>query len=155
MNITTRISDFRLAKLLRMDRSQTQTAIRGTKGYVASEWFGNMPITTKVDVYSFGVMLLEIICCRRSVNVESGKEYKAILTDWANDCFREGKLDVLVEYDREAMDDMEKLEKFVKVAIWCLQEDPSLRPNMKKVTHMLDGVVDVPIPPCPSPFTTT
>jgi hypothetical protein len=50
------------------------------------------------------------------------------------------------------MDDMEKLEKFVKVAIWCIQGDPSLRPNMKKVTHMLDGVVDVPIPPCPSPF---
>jgi hypothetical protein len=150
-----RISDFGLAKLLMMDQSQTHTAIRGTKGYVALEWFRNMPITAKVDVYSFGVMLLEIICCRRSVDMEPGEEDKAILTDWAYDCFREGTLDVLVRYDREAMDDMEKLERFVKVAIWCIQEGPSLRPTMRKVTHMLEGVVDVPIPPCPSPFTTT
>ena len=57
-----RIADFGLAKLLMMDQSQTRTAIRGTKGYVAPEWFRNMPITTKVDVYSYGVMLLEIIC---------------------------------------------------------------------------------------------
>ncbi|XP_059430936.1 G-type lectin S-receptor-like serine/threonine-protein kinase RLK1 [Corylus avellana] len=150
-----RISDFGLAKLLMMDQSQTHTAIRGTKGYVAPEWFRNMPITAKVDVYSFGVMLLEIICCRRSVDMESGEEEKAILTDWAYDCFREGTLDVLVEYEREAMDDIEKVERFVKIAIWCIQEGPSLRPTMRKVTHMLEGVVDVPIPPCPSPFTTT
>jgi hypothetical protein len=151
-----RISDFGLAKLLRMDQSQTHTAIRGTKGYVAPEWFRNMAITAKVDVYSFGVMLLEIISCQRSMDMESGEEDKAILMDWAyDDCFREGKLDVLVEYDREAMDDMEKVERFVKVAIWCIQEGPSLRPTMRKVMHMLEGVVDVPIPPCPSPFTTT
>jgi hypothetical protein len=150
-----RISDFGLAKLLRMDQSQTHTAIRGTKGYVAPEWFRNMAITAKVDVYSFGVMLLEIISCQRSMDMESGEEDKAILMDWAYDCFREGKLDVLVEYDREAMDDMEKVERFVKVAIWCIQEGPSLRPTIRKVMHMLEGVVDVPIPPCPSPFTTT
>ncbi|KAE8037043.1 hypothetical protein FH972_009669 [Carpinus fangiana] len=92
---------------------------------------------------------------RNGVDMESGEEDKAILTDWAYDCFQEGTLDVLVGYDREAMDDMEKLERFVKVAIWCIQEGPSLRPTMRKVTHMLEGVVDVPIPPCPSPFNTT
>jgi hypothetical protein len=127
-----------------MDQSQTHAAIRGTKGYVAPEWFKN----------SFGVMLLGIICCRRSVDMESGKEDKANLTDWAYDCFREGTLDVLVEYDKEAMDDMLKLERFVKInAIWCIQ-GPSFRPTMRKVTHMLERVVGVPIPPCPSPFST-
>jgi serine/threonine protein kinase len=137
-----------------MDQSQTHTVIRGTKGYVAPEWFRNKPITAKVDVYSFGVMLLEIICCRRSIDVESSNEYKAILTDWAHDCFRDGTLDVLVEYDKEGMDDMEKLVRFVKIAIWCIQEGPSLRPTMRKVMHMLEGVVDVPIPLCPSSFST-
>lgn len=69
-----RISDFGLAKLLMMDQSHTHTAIRGTKGYVAPEWFRNMPISVKVDVYSFGVLLLEIICCRKNVDSEmSGK----------------------------------------------------------------------------------
>uniref|UniRef100_A0A5B6Z0S8 Receptor-like serine/threonine-protein kinase n=1 Tax=Davidia involucrata TaxID=16924 RepID=A0A5B6Z0S8_DAVIN len=143
-----RISDFGLAKLLMMDQSQTQTGIRGTKGYVAPEWFRNLPITAKVDVYSFGVLLLEIICCRRNIEMEHGEAETAVLTYWAYDCYREGTLDALVEYDTEAID----LERFVMVAIWCIQDVPSLRPVMKKVIQMLEGVVEVPVPPCPSLF---
>ena len=150
-----RISDFGLAKLLMMNQSHTLTDIRGTKGYVAPEWFRNVPVTARVDVYSFGVMLLEIICCRKSVDVESGREETAILTDWAYDCFRNRALDALVEHDMEALEEVEKLERFVMVSIWCIQEDPSLRPTIGKVMQMLEGVVDVPVPPCPSPFTTT
>ncbi|PQQ00041.1 uncharacterized protein Pyn_37453 [Prunus yedoensis var. nudiflora] len=149
---TARISDFGLAKLLMMNQSQTHTAIRGTRGYVAPEWFRNMPITTKVDVYSFGVVLLEIICCRRSVDVENNCEEKAILTDWVYDCYLQGELDAVVDYEVQALCDKTTLEKFVMVAIWCIQEDPSLRPNMKKVIQMLEGVVEVKVPPCPSPF---
>ncbi|ONH99196.1 hypothetical protein PRUPE_6G017200 [Prunus persica] len=149
---TARISDFGLAKLLMMNQSKTHTAIRGTKGYVAPEWFRNMPITTKVDVYSFGVVLLEIICCRRSVDVENNCEEKVILTDWVYDCYLEGELDAVVDYEVQALGDKTTLEKFVMVAIWCIQEDPSVRPNMKKVVQMLEGVVEVKVPPCPSAF---
>ncbi|XP_038724919.1 G-type lectin S-receptor-like serine/threonine-protein kinase LECRK3 [Tripterygium wilfordii] len=147
-----RISDFGLAKLLMIDQSHTHTAIRGTKGYVAPEWFRNMPITVKVDVYSYGVMLLEIICCRKSVENDFDDGEKAILTDWAYDCYREGIVDALVEDDAEAINEMEKLKRLVKVGIWCIQEDPSLRPTMKKVLQMLEGVVEILEPPCPSPF---
>jgi hypothetical protein len=147
-----RISDFGLAKLLRMNQSRTLTNIRGTKGYVAPEWFRNMMITSKVDVYSYGVMLLEIICCRRSVDMDTSEEEKAILTDWAYDCYRGATLDVLVEFDGQALDDRKTLERFVMVAIWCIQEDPSLRPTMRRVIQMLEGVVEVLIPPCPFPF---
>ncbi|XP_059649450.1 G-type lectin S-receptor-like serine/threonine-protein kinase LECRK3 [Cornus florida] len=150
-----RISDFGLAKLLMIGQSQTHTDIRGTRGYVAPEWFRSMPITVKVDVYSFGVLLLEIICCRRSVDMDTSEVEKAILTDWAYDCYQEGTIDALVEGDVEAINDRAKLERFVMVAIWCIQEDPSLRPSMRKVTQMLEGVVEVNVPPCPSPFSTT
>ncbi|XP_074314709.1 G-type lectin S-receptor-like serine/threonine-protein kinase LECRK1 [Silene latifolia] len=61
-----RISDFGLAKLLVLNQSQTNTAVRGTKGYVAPEWFKNKPVSMKVDVYSFGVLLLEIVKSRNS-----------------------------------------------------------------------------------------
>ncbi|KAK4607338.1 hypothetical protein RGQ29_001247 [Quercus rubra] len=150
-----RISDFGLAKRLIMNQSKTHTNIRGTKGYVAPEWFRNMPITTKVDVYSYGVMLLEIICSRRSVDLETIGEQQAILTDWAYDCYQEGRLDSLVEYDVEALDDRRKLVRFVMVAIWCIQEDPFLRPNMRRATQMLEGVVEVPVPPSPYPYSKT
>ncbi|CAL5354251.1 unnamed protein product [Camellia sinensis] len=148
-----RISDFGLAKLLKLNQSKTNPAtIRGTRGYVAAEWFNsNNPITAKVDVYSYGVLLLEIISCRKSISdMEVGEEEKGILTYWACDCFQEGRLDTLVENDMEALNDWKRLERFLMVAIWCIQEDPSLRPTMRKVTQMLEGVVEVDVPPCPS-----
>ena len=152
-SFTARISDFGLAKLLMSDQTRTLTAIRGTKGYVAPEWFRSKPITAKVDVYSYGVMLLEIISCRKCIDFQTENEEEAILTDWAYDCYRGHRLDKLVENDDDARNDMRRLEKLVMVAIWCIQEDPSLRPSMRNVTQMLEGVVEVPMPPCPFPST--
>ncbi|RZC85406.1 hypothetical protein C5167_041590 [Papaver somniferum] len=156
-SFTAKISDFGLAKLLMTTQSRisTITGIRGTKGYVAPEWFRNTPVSAKVDVYSFGVMLLEIICCRKGVFREEGEEdMKAILTDWAYYCFSQGKLEDLVEDDEEVMNDMRRFERLVMVAIWCIQDEPSLRPSMKRVMQMLEGVLEVPVPPCPYQFNT-
>ena len=149
---TARISDFGLAKLLMSDQSRTLTAIRGTKGYVAPEWFRNKPITAKVDVYSYGVLLLEIIICRKSLDFQPGKEEEAILTDWAYDCYHGDRVEKLVENDDEAREDMRMVERMVMLAIWCIQEDPELRPSMRNVVQMLEGVAEVPAPPCPSPI---
>ncbi|KAL2507949.1 receptor-like protein kinase 1 [Forsythia ovata] len=151
-----RISDFGLAKLLMINQSRTLTNIRGTKGYVAPEWFRNTQVTAKVDVYSFGVLLLEIITCRRSLeDLENGDGENPILTDWVWDCFVEGRLDTLVKNDTEALNDKKRLERFVMVGIWCIQEDSSLRPTTRKVSQMLEGVLEVNVPPCPSPFAST
>ncbi|KAL6125144.1 hypothetical protein ACLB2K_073204 [Fragaria x ananassa] len=151
-SFTARISDFGLAKLLLTDQTLTHTVIRGTRGYVAPEWFRNTPVTAKVDVYSYGVMLLEIICCRRSLEIERENEEQVILTDWVYDCYKQRRLNELIEDDEEARNDMKRVERLVMVAIWCIQEDPSLRPPMKKVTQMLEGVVDVSVPPSPCHF---
>ncbi|KAI7989491.1 G-type lectin S-receptor-like serine/threonine-protein kinase LECRK3 [Camellia lanceoleosa] len=67
----------------------------------------------------------------------------------------DGKLDALVENDMEALNDWKTLERFLMVGIWCIQEDPSLRPTMRKVTQMLEGVVEVGLPPSPSQFSYT
>ncbi|GAB4856087.1 G-type lectin S-receptor-like serine/threonine-protein kinase LRK4 [Ancistrocladus abbreviatus] len=66
-----RICDFRLANLLKTDQTRTTTSIRGTKGYVVPEWFRNLPITVKVDVYSYGILLLELVCCRKCLELEA------------------------------------------------------------------------------------
>ncbi|GFZ20743.1 receptor-like protein kinase 1 [Actinidia rufa] len=79
-------------------------------------------------------------------------ENEVILADWAYDCYKEGKLSLSFENDEEALCDMNRVEKFVMIAIWCIQEDPSLRPTMKKVTQMLEGAVEVSAPPDPSSF---
>ncbi|XP_023907406.1 G-type lectin S-receptor-like serine/threonine-protein kinase LECRK3 [Quercus suber] len=150
-SFSARISDFGLAKLLKTDQTRTTTRIRGTKGYVAPEWFKNMPVTIKVDVYSFGILLLELICCRKSFEEAKGDD-QMILADWAYDCYKYKKLDLLVENDEEATNDMKRVEKYVMIAIWCIQEDPSLRPTMKKVVQMMEGSIEVSVPPGSSSF---
>ncbi|XP_044476472.1 G-type lectin S-receptor-like serine/threonine-protein kinase LECRK3 [Mangifera indica] len=147
-----KISDFGLSKLLLSDQSRTRTMIRGTRGYVAPEWFKNVAVSAKVDVYSYGVMLLEIICCRRCVEMEAEEERREILIDWVYDCYVEGRLDVLVNEDETALADKCRLQKWLMVAIWCIQEDPSERPTMKMMLHMLEGYLEVPKPPCPYSF---
>ncbi|GAA0159032.1 hypothetical protein LIER_22163 [Lithospermum erythrorhizon] len=144
-NMCAKISDFGLAKHLKQDQTRTYTGVRGTRGYVAPEWMRKLPVTVKADVYSFGNVLLEIICHRKNVDWNL-PENEAVLDEWVYECFMAGELSKLVP-DEEV--DMKKLEKWVKVGLWCIQEEPSLRPSMKKVLLMLEGTVDVPIPPSP------
>ncbi|XVF30490.1 hypothetical protein REPUB_Repub16aG0062500 [Reevesia pubescens] len=148
-----KVADFGLAKLLMPNQTKTFTGIRGTRGYVAPEWWHqNSPITVKADVYSFGIMLLEIICCRRSIDMNAPED-EVVLIYWVYDCFADRELDKLIK-DEEVEKNM--LERMVKVGLWCIQDDPSLRPSMKKVILMLEGTVDLPAPPCrPSSFNTS
>ncbi|KAF4384164.1 hypothetical protein F8388_001402 [Cannabis sativa] len=115
-NCDAKIADFGLAKLLMPDQTRTHTGIRGTRGFVAPEWHKGQPITTKADVYSFGIVLLVIICCRPSVD------------------------DNLPE--KEAMNE-EEFDRLLKIGIWCIQEEPTIRPPMKKVVAMLEGTLAI------------
>ncbi|KAI4368597.1 hypothetical protein MLD38_017139 [Melastoma candidum] len=151
-SLVAKISDFGLAKLLVTDQTRTMTELRGTRGYVAPEWFRNMAISAKVDVYSFGVLLLELICCRKNYKMATEEEPEMILVEWVSDCYHAGSLDPLVLDDEEATGDMNGVERFVRTALWCIQEDPSQRPTMKKVSLMLEGAIPVPIPPDPCSF---
>lgn len=149
---TAKISDFGLAKLLKTDQTRTMTGIRGTRGYVAPEWFKSMPVTAKVDVYSFGILLLELIFCRKNFDQNAKEDNLMVLADWVSDNYRGGVLELMIENDEEAIQDIKRVDKFVMIAIWCIQEDPSMRPTMKKVSQMLEGTVEVPSPPDPSSF---
>nr|DAD40009.1 TPA_asm: hypothetical protein HUJ06_014332 [Nelumbo nucifera] len=109
-----------------------------------------MPITVKADVYSFGIVLLEMVCCRRSVDI-SLPEDEIVLTDRVYDCYMAGELNKLLG-DEEV--EKRGLERMVTVGLWCIQDEPSLRPSMK-VVLMLEGTVEIPIPPDPSSFLST
>ncbi|TKY54862.1 G-type lectin S-receptor serine/threonine-protein kinase RLK1 [Spatholobus suberectus] len=144
---TAKISDFGLAKLLMPDQTRTFTGARGTRGYVAPEWHKNTPISVKADVYSYGIVLLEILCCRRNIEVRVSEPDEVLLSNWAYKCFVAGQLNKLFLW--EAVDKT-VLENMVKVALWCVQDEPVLRPTMKSVVLMLEGITDIAIPPCPN-----
>ncbi|PHT52077.1 hypothetical protein CQW23_06539 [Capsicum baccatum] len=100
-----------------------------------------MPITVKVDVYCFGILLLELICCRKSYKQDVANETEMILVEWACDWYRRKELHLLAGDDEEAIEDIERFEKLLMVAIWCIQENPALRPSMKKVMLTLEGLI--------------
>ena len=90
-NWTAKISDFRFAKLLMPDQSGATTTVEGTSAYLAPEWEKNSLISFQTDIYSFGVVLLEIVCCRRSIEVNVSIADEIILSNWVYDCFVAGK----------------------------------------------------------------
>ncbi|EXB82944.1 G-type lectin S-receptor-like serine/threonine-protein kinase RLK1 [Morus notabilis] len=142
-----KISDFGLAKLLMPDQTRTFTVIRGTRGYMAPEWHKNTPISVKADVYSYGIVLLEIVCCRRNFDANVSDADEIVLSSWVCKCFAARELKKLVNGEEV---DNKTLENVVKVALWCIQDEPALRPSMKSVVLMLEGITDVAIPPCPT-----
>ncbi|QHO01234.1 G-type lectin S-receptor-like serine/threonine-protein kinase [Arachis hypogaea] len=144
---TAKISDFGLAKLLMPDQTRTFTGVRGTRGYLAPEWNKNTPITVKADIYSYGIVLLETVCCRRNLDVNVSEPNEILLSGWAYKCFVAGEVHKLVHWEEV---DKNVVENMVKVALWCIQDEPVLRPSMKSVVLMLEGVTDVPVPPCPT-----
>ncbi|KAL6346024.1 hypothetical protein AAG906_025304 [Vitis piasezkii] len=147
---TAKLSDFRLARLLRPNQTGTISRLGGSsRGYSAPERQKRMLISVEADVYSFGVVLLEIVCCRSNldINVSTGDEI--LLCSWVYSCFVARELEKLVEGEEV---NMKTLERMVKVGLLCIQDDPSLRPTMKNVILMLEGTMNVPVPPSPTPL---
>ncbi|GLJ35614.1 hypothetical protein SUGI_0715880 [Cryptomeria japonica] len=79
-------------------------------------------------------------------------ENETMLSRWAYDCFKHGSLAKLVEQQDCRGMEVRQLERMVLVGLWCIQEDPSLRPSIKKVVQMLEGTVEIAVPPNPGSF---
>ncbi|XP_071733803.1 G-type lectin S-receptor-like serine/threonine-protein kinase LECRK4 isoform X2 [Rutidosis leptorrhynchoides] len=144
---TAKISDFGLAKLLMPDQTKTFTMVRGTRGYLAPEWQKNTPISLKVDIFSYGIVLLEIICCRKNLEVQVANTEEIVLSSWVYKCYERGQLDLLLVNNEQV--EKQALERFVKVGLWCIQDEPAHRPSIKSVLLMLEGITDIAAPPCP------
>ncbi|XP_074562231.1 G-type lectin S-receptor-like serine/threonine-protein kinase SD2-5 [Curcuma longa] len=150
-NFLAKVSDFGLAKLMTREQSHVFTTLRGTRGYLAPEWITNYAISEKSDVYSYGMVLLEIIGGRKNYDPAEISE-KAHFPSYAFKKMEEGKLmEVLDAKLRRYKDDKdERIETAIKVALWCIQEDLYSRPSMTKVVQMLEGLHEVPPPPISS-----
>jgi len=144
-----KVSDFGLAKLMSREQSNVFTTLRGTRGYLAPEWILNYPISEKSDVYSFGMVLLEIIGGRKNYDPDQSSE-KSHFPSYAFKMMEQGKLEELLDSSLKYRPYDESVQNAIKVALWCIQEDTSIRPSMTKVVQMLEGLCPVPHPPMTS-----
>ncbi|KAE8782869.1 putative serine/threonine-protein kinase receptor [Hordeum vulgare] len=143
-----KVSDFGLAKLLGRDFSRVLTTMRGTRGYLAPEWISGVPITAKADVFSYGMMLLEIISGRR--NADHGEEGRStFFPTLAASKLHEGDVQTLLDPRLKGDANPEELTRACKVACWCIQDDESTRPTTGQIIQILEGFLDVNMPPIP------
>ncbi|KAL5559793.1 hypothetical protein UlMin_036004 [Ulmus minor] len=150
-NFMAKVSDFGLAKLMNREQSHVFTTLRGTRGYLAPEWITNYAISEKSDVYSYGMLLLEIIGGRKNYDPSETSE-KSHFPSFAFKKLEEGKLRDIIDWKLEIDQADERVSTAIKVALWCIQEDMNLRPSMTKVVQMLEGLSAVPPPPTSSPM---
>ncbi|WRX28917.1 Protein kinase domain - like 10 [Theobroma cacao] len=152
-NFRPKVSDFGLAKLYSVDDNIVSlTAARGTLGYIAPELFYKNigGVSYKADVYSFGMMLIEMVGRRKNLNPFAEHSSQIYFPSWIYDQFDHGD-------DIELGDVTESENKIVKkiviVAFWCIQTKPTDRPSMSKVLKMLESELELPeIPPKPFLF---
>ncbi|XP_076922433.1 cysteine-rich receptor-like protein kinase 2 [Bidens hawaiensis] len=151
-----KIADFGLARSFQQDKNHISTGIAGTLGYMAPEYLGHGQLTEKVDVYSFGVLILEVVTGmpnRRSQS--SDHTHNLVSMVWKH--FKQGSVDEL--FDRNLMLQNEsygmkmEIESVVHIGLLCIQEVASLRPTMSMALQMLSkNIIPLPAPANP-PFT--
>jgi serine/threonine protein kinase len=150
-NFNPKISDFGLAKLCSKDQSAvSMTTARGTVGYIAPEVFsrnfGN--VSSKADVYSFGILLLEIVGGRKNVDVTIENTSQVYFPEWIYNLLEQKEdIRIFVEDDGDA----KIVKKLAIVGLWCIQWHPIDRPSIKNVVQMLEGEGDKLTMP-PNPF---
>ncbi|KAK3416535.1 hypothetical protein EUGRSUZ_H02301 [Eucalyptus grandis] len=141
-SFTPKVSDFGLARLYPTDRSIVSlTAARGTLGYMAPELFYKDigGISYKADVYSFGMLLMEMAGRRRNLNAHAERSSQIYFPLWVYDQLSKEKELEMVDVIEE---ERETTRKMIIVALWCIQLSPNDRPSMRKVLDMLEGDMD-------------
>ncbi|KAK9059923.1 hypothetical protein SSX86_020627 [Deinandra increscens subsp. villosa] len=137
-----KVSDFGLSKLIERNQTEVMTTMRGTLGYLAPEWLGSV-ITEKVDVYSFGIVFLEILCGRKNFDRSQPEESWHLLVVLQK-CWEQGTLvDMVDKYSEDMQTRAPEVVEMLKVASWCLQCDFTKRPSMSIVVKVLEGVMKV------------
>ncbi|KAD1020759.1 hypothetical protein E3N88_43408 [Mikania micrantha] len=152
-----KIADFGLARSFQQDKNHISTGIAGTLGYMAPEYVTHGQLTEKVDVYSFGVLILEVVTGMPNRGTQTS-EYTQNLVSMVWNHFKQGSVSEL--FDRNLMlqndgyDDTKKeIEGVVHVGLLCIQEVASLRPTMSMALQMLSkNIKPLPAPANP-PFT--
>lgn len=132
-----KIADFGLARNFMEDQSHLSTGLAGTFGYMAPEYIVHGQLTEKADIYSYGVLVLEIITGRKSLNsVASSAEGHSLMSlIWKH--YNEGTLMELLDPNLQEQCTEEGALKVFHVGLLCAQASPNLRPPMWKVVEML------------------
>ncbi|XP_073034487.1 PTI1-like tyrosine-protein kinase At3g15890 [Primulina eburnea] len=132
------VADFGFAKLIPEGVSHMTTRVKGTLGYLAPEYAMWGKVSESCDVYSFGILLLEMVTGRKPIEKLPGG-IKRTITEWSEPFISRGRFRDLVDPKLRGNFDENQLIRTVNVAALCVQTEAEKRPNMKEVVSLLKG----------------
>ncbi|XP_057523848.1 receptor-like kinase TMK4 [Amaranthus tricolor] len=133
-----KLSDFGLAKLIDRDQSHVMTQMRGTRGYLAPEFLGRK-IMEKVDVYSYGVLVMEVVFGRKNLDYSRPDESKTLIQMVKMNVEANEFSGLLDECGEDVQQYAEEIKKTLILGVSCLHSEPEKRPSMSTVVKVLEG----------------
>ncbi|KAL8112278.1 hypothetical protein AgCh_019833 [Apium graveolens] len=144
-----KIADFGMARLYPEDETHVHTRVAGTSGYMAPEYVMHGSLSIKADVYSFGVLLLEIISGQKNSTFNLDPDCHSLL-DWAYKLYKRDQTLEIVDKKMASSVVPDQAALCIQIGLLCTQSDPQLRPAMGRVVIMLSkklGTLEVPTRP--------
>ncbi|CAL2262900.1 unnamed protein product [Prunus armeniaca] len=142
-NFNARLGDFGLAKLMDHDKSPVSTLTAGTMGYLAPEYLQYGKATEKTDVFSYGVVILEVACGRRPIEREPGSLKMVNLVDWVWGLHSEGRIIEAADKRLNGEFEVEEMRKLLLVGLSCANPDSAERPTMRRVLQILSNEAEL------------
>ncbi|KAK9209442.1 hypothetical protein WN944_001808 [Citrus x changshan-huyou] len=148
-----KISDFGMARAFGVDQTEANTdRVVGTYGYMSPEYAIDGLFSVKSDVFSFGVLVLEIVCGKRNRGFYHADHHHNLLGHawrlWTEDRSLE-----LIDKSLDGSYSLSEALRCIQVGLLCVQQRPEDRPNMSSVVLMLSGERSLPQPKQPGFFT--
>ncbi|XP_059438375.1 cysteine-rich receptor-like protein kinase 10 [Corylus avellana] len=152
-NMNPKISDFGMARLFVLDQTEGSTnRIVGTYGYMAPEYAMFGQFSTKSDVFSFGILILEIISGQKITNFRDVENMEYLLSyAWRN--WREGTTSNLIDPTLMKSGPITEMMRCIHIGLLCVQQNVADRPEMTSIVLMLNSdSVALPVPTQPASF---
>ncbi|KAK2383410.1 L-type lectin-domain containing receptor kinase IX.1 [Trifolium repens] len=157
-NFNTKLGDFGLARMMDHEKGSETTVVAGTRGYLAPEYMDTGKARKESDIFSFGVVLLEIACGKKAIHYQE-LEGEVSLVEWVWELYGLKIINGAADPKLYGQFDVKELECLLVVGLWCANPDSTSRPSIKKVIKALNFETPLPILPqnMPSlaPLTTT
>ncbi|KAK7818566.1 l-type lectin-domain containing receptor kinase ix.1 [Quercus suber] len=147
------LGDFELARFMDHELGPQTIEVFGTLGYMAPKYLRMGKASKESDVYSFGLVSLEIVTGRRSIN-PMGKDFEMGLVDWIWNLH--GKGDLLLALDKKLQTnfDEKQVECLMIIGLWCSHLDQNLRPSIRQAIQVLNFEATMPNLPTDMPVPT-
>ncbi|KAL2523789.1 putative L-type lectin-domain containing receptor kinase S.7 [Abeliophyllum distichum] len=146
-NHNARLGDFGLARLMDHGTSPVSTLTAGTMGYLAPEYLQYGTATEKTDVFSYGVVILELACGRRPIEREDESQKLVNLVDWVWRMYSEGKIIEAADQRMNGEFKEEEMKRLLLIGLSCANPDSTERPSMRRVFQILNNEADPVVVP--------